>query len=302
MLMDLLIVTGMSGAGKTRALQNLEDMGYYCVDNLPPQLILYMLDTEITANMPHEKTAVTVDIRSEKLLAGIDRLIEGLSVKGIRTRILFLDASDNTLKNRYKESRRLHPLIQRGDAKDLPAALHMERDLLAGLRSSADIVLDTSRLSSGGLRQKLIGIFGKEGGVTMAIEFVAFGYKYGILADADIVFDVRCLPNPYYVDELRRLTGEDKVVRDYVLGSEEGQTLYGKIKDLLEYSIPLYIKEGKSRLVVGLGCTGGQHRSLAFASALKEYFAESYPGVSLSMRDMEENRLEIYERNGGITS
>ncbi len=300
--MDLLIVTGMSGAGKTRALQNLEDMGYYCVDNLPPQLILYMLDAELSSAEPHEKTAVTVDIRSEKLLAGIDRLTEGLAQKGIRTRILFLDASDNVLKNRYKESRRLHPLIQKGDAKDLSSALKQEREMLTGLRSSADIVLDTSRLSSGGLRQKLIGIFGKEGGTMMSIEFVAFGYKYGILADADIVFDVRCLPNPYYVDELRRLTGADEAVREYVLGSEEGRKLFEKIRDLLEYSIPLYLKEGKSRLVVGLGCTGGQHRSLAFAAALKEHFADKYPGVTLSMRDMEENRLEIYERNGGTAS
>ena len=300
--MDLLIVTGMSGAGKTRALQNLEDMGYYCVDNLPPQLILYMLDAELSSGEPQDKTAVTVDIRSEKLLAGIDRLTEGLAQKGIRTRILFLDASDNVLKNRYKESRRLHPLIQKGDAKDLSSALKQEREMLTGLRSSADIVLDTSRLSSGGLRQKLFGIFGKESGAVMSIEFVAFGYKYGILADADIVFDVRCLPNPYYVDELRRLTGADEAVRNYVLGSEEGQELFTRIRDLLEYSIPLYMKEGKSRLVVGLGCTGGQHRSLAFAAALKEYFAGKYPGVTLSTRDVEENRLEIYERNGGMTS
>lgn len=300
--MDLLIVTGMSGAGKTRALQNLEDMGYFCVDNLPPQLILYLLDAELSSAEPHEKTAVTVDIRSETLLAGIDRLTEGLAQKGIRARILFLDASDTVLKNRYKESRRLHPLIQKGDAKDLASALKQEREMLAGLRSFADIVLDTSRLSSGGLRQKLIGIFGKESGALMSIEFVAFGYKYGILADADIVFDVRCLPNPYYVDELRRLTGADEAVRNYVLGSEEGQKLFEKIRDLLEYAVPLYVKEGKSRLVVGLGCTGGQHRSLAFAAALKEHFAGKYPGVTLSARDLEENRLEIYERNGGSAS
>ena len=300
--MDFLIVTGMSGAGKTRALQNLEDMGYYCVDNLPPQMILYMLDAELSSAEPHQKTAVTVDIRSERLLAGIDRLTEGLAQKGVRTRILFLDASDTVLKNRYKESRRLHPLIQKGDAKDLAYALKQEREMLAGMRSSADILIDTSRLSSGGLRQKLIGIFGKENAAMMSVEFVAFGYKYGILADADIVFDVRCLPNPYYVDELRRLTGADEAVRNYVLGSEEGQKLFEKIRDLLEYSIPLYMKEGKSRLVIGLGCTGGQHRSLAFAGALKEYFAGKYPAVTLSMRDMEENRLEIYERNGGSAS
>ncbi len=300
--MELLIVTGMSGAGKTRALQNLEDMGYYCVDNLPPQLILYLLDAELSSSEPHDKTAVTIDIRSEKLLTGMEKIIGGLKEKGIRARILYLDASDTVLKNRYKESRRLHPLIQKGDVKDLPAALKQERDMLSSLRSLSDIVIDTSRLSSGSLRQKLLSIFGKESGTTMMIEFVAFGYKYGILADADIVFDVRCLPNPYYVNELRYLTGEDQAVKDYVLENEEGQTLYRKIRDLLEYSVPLYLKEGKSRLVVGLGCTGGQHRSLAFASALKDYFSEKYPGVSLSKRDMEENRLEIYERNGGSTS
>ncbi len=300
--MDLLIVTGMSGAGKTRALQCLEDMGYYCVDNLQPPLILYMLNAELTSAEPHEKTAVTVDIRSEKLLAGIDRLTEGLAQKGIRTRILYLDASDTVLKNRYKESRRLHPLVRNGSAKDLTSALKAERSIMSGLRSMSDIVLDTSRLSSGELRQKLIGIFGQESGAAMSIEFVAFGYKYGILADADIVFDVRCLPNPYYVDELRRLTGADEAVRNYVLGNEEGKTLFEKIRDLLEYTIPLYMKEGKSRLVIGLGCTGGQHRSLAFAGALKEYFSDKYPGVVLSMRDLEENRLEIYERNGGSAS
>ena len=229
-------------------------------------------------------------------------VIDTMKEKGIRARILYLDASDTVLKNRYKESRRLHPLIQKGDVKDLPAALKQERDMLSSLRSLSDIVIDTSRLSSGSLRQKLLSIFGKESGTTMMIEFVAFGYKYGILADADIVFDVRCLPNPYYVSELRYLTGEDQAVKDYVLENEEGQTLYRKIRDLLEYSVPLYLKEGKSRLVVGLGCTGGQHRSLAFASALKDYFSEKYPGVSLSKRDMEENRLEIYERNGGSTS
>ena len=300
--MDFLIVTGMSGAGKTRALQNLEDMGYYCVDNLPPQLILYFLDAELSAGALHEKTAVTVDIRSEELLAGIDRLVSGLEQKGLRTRILYLDAADVVLQNRYKESRRLHPLIRRGDAKDLPSALRLEREALSGMRSSADIVLDTSHLSSGELRQKLIEIFGRESGAMMSIEFVAFGFKYGILADADIVIDVRCLPNPYYVDGLRHLTGEDKAVKDFVLGSDEGRELYRRVLDLLDYSIPLYLKEGKSRLVIGFGCTGGQHRSLVFASALKEHFDAIYPGVTLSKRDMEENRLELYERNGGMTS
>ena len=300
--MDFLIVTGMSGAGKTRALQNLEDMGYYCVDNLPPQLILYFLDAELSAASPHEKTAVTVDIRSEQLFSGIDHLVSGLKQKGIQTRILYLDAADEILKNRYKESRRLHPLIRRGDAKDLDSALQLERGTLSGLRSSADIVLDTSHFSSGELRQKLMEIFGRGNGAMMSIEFVAFGFKYGILADADLVFDVRCLPNPYYVDGLRHLTGEDQAVKDYVLGSDEGREFYRRIAELLDYSIPLYLKEGKSRLVIGVGCTGGQHRSLVFASALAEHFAALYPGVTLSKRDVDENRFEIYERNGGTTS
>ena len=300
--MELLIVSGMSGAGKSRALQNLEDMGYYCVDNLPPQLLLYWLDTDLEQNQDRQKTAVTIDIRSEALLQGLDQLIRGLDMKQISTRILFLDASDETLRHRYRESRRLHPLIQRGEAPDLNAALAMERERLSAIRQAADIVVDTTHLQTGEFRQKLRGIFSSADTAMMSLEFVAFGFKYGILADADLVFDVRCLPNPFYVEELRPLTGDDAAVREYLLSSEEGRTLYAKIRDYLEYTIPLYMKEGKNRLVVGLGCTGGQHRSLAFAGLLREYFEDKYPGVTLVKRDVTENRFEIYQRALGAAA
>ncbi len=296
--MDLLIVSGMSGAGKTLALQTLEDMGYYCMDNLPPQLLLYLLNTELGSGFTREKMAVTVDIRSDSLLHDIEQLKKGLSENGIMTRILFLDAADELLHRRYKETRRLHPLIRRGEAMDLAEALEQERERLAELRSQSDIVLDTSHFQAAELRQKLVKLFADAHYTGMSIEFVAFGFKYGILADADLVFDVRCLPNPYYEASLRTLTGNDAAVRDYVLSSEEARTMYDKIRDYLEYSIPLYKREGKTRLVVGFGCTGGQHRSLAFAGMLKEYFEKNYSGVSLSCRDAAENRYEIIGRMG----
>ena len=293
--MELLVVTGMSGAGKTNALRTLEDIGYYCVDNLPPQLVLYLLDAESGAGMLREKTAVTVDVRSAQF-PGFEKLLTGLGAAQRRMRILYLDASDEQIRRRYKETRRLHPLILQGEASDMDEALRLERERLAPLRQMADIVVDTSSLRASEQRQKLIELFTEDGVSPMAIEFTAFGYKYGILTDADLVFDVRCLPNPFYEDALRHLTGDDPAVREYVLGSEEGRELFGKIRDLLEYVIPLYRKEGKNRLVIGFGCTGGQHRSLVFAGKMKEYFAERYPRVTLTKRDLSENRYELYAR------
>ena len=294
--MELLIVTGMSGAGKTLALQTLEDIGYYCVDNLPPQLLLYLLNSELESGIVRDKTAVTIDIRSASFFANVEEMKKALQEKGITVRILFLNASDEQLRRRYKETRRLHPLILQGSAMELSEALTAERERLTPLRQHADIVLDTSDYPSYRLRRKLITLFAPEGFAGMAIEFVAFGYKYGILADADIVFDLRCLPNPFYEEALRNLTGNDQAVRDFVLAGEEGRTLYEKTKDYLEYIIPLYVKQGKPRLVVGFGCTGGQHRSLAFAGMLKEYFSEKYSSVRLICRDTEENRYEIVRR------
>ncbi len=294
--MELLLVTGMSGAGKTLALQTLEDIGYFCVDNLPPQLLLYLLDEKTEAAMSRQRMAVTVDIRCEALLPGMEALLKGLSKEGTKTNILFLDADDTELQHRYKETRRLHPLVLKGEASDLSEAIRMERDKLSGLRQLADTVLNTSRWNMAQLRQKIADRYAADGDRGFTLEFVAFGFKYGILADADLVFDVRCLPNPYYIQELRALTGEDRAVQDYIFASEEAVCLFEKIRDYLEYSVPLYEKEGKMNLVIGFGCTGGQHRSLAFAVRMRDYFAARYPHVKLSSRDAKENRFELASR------
>lgn len=294
--MELLIVTGMSGAGKTQALQTLEDIGYYCVDNLPPQLLVYLLDSSFEGGGGREKTAVTMDIRSPYLLGSVEGIRQGLEEKGVATRILFLDAQDDTLKKRYKETRRLHPLIQQGAAANLEEALKKEREQLEPLKEHAEVLVDSSRLTMKDLRRKLIKLFAPEGAEPMEIEFVAFGYKYGILADADMVFDLRCLPNPFYVDELRLLTGDDAAVRSYLMSGEEGKAVFEKLLDLLRFTIPLYQKEGKARLVVGFGCTGGQHRSLAMAGLLQEALEKEYPGIRLIPRDKDENRYEISRR------
>ena len=294
--MELLIVTGMSGAGKTQALRNLEDIGYYCVDNLPPQLLAYLLDFDYESGMVREKTAVTVDIRSQMLLNHVDIVRSGLAEKGVTTRILFLEAGDETIRRRYKETRRLHPLVQQGKAASLEEAIRLEREELAALKAIADVVLDTSNLQTKDLRHCVLKLFAPAELETMSIEFVAFGFKYGILADADLVFDLRCLPNPYYDEKLRLLTGDDQAVRDYVMQGEDGPKMKEKILDLLRFSIPLYRKEGKSRLVVGFGCTGGQHRSLAMAGMLQEALEKEYPGIELICRDKDENRYEVSRR------
>ncbi len=294
--MELLVVTGMSGAGKTQALQTLEDIGYYCVDNMPPQLFVYLMDHDYAGGMLREKTAVTLDIRSEILFTGLDSVREGLARQAVNTRILFLDADDESLKKRYKETRRLHPLVMRKKAATLPEALVIEREHLEPLKKQADFVIDTSHLRTKELRSRLIKLFAPADFEDMSIEFVAFGYKYGILADADLVFDLRCLPNPFYVEELRMLTGEDTAVRDYVMAGEEAKGLFARMEELLRYSLPLYRKEGKARLVVGFGCTGGQHRSLAVAGLMQEALEKDYPGIRVICRDKDENRYEISMR------
>ena len=294
--MELLIVSGMSGAGKTQALRTLEDIGYYCVDNMPPQLFAYLLDQDYAGGMVRDKMAVTVDIRSELLLSSLEMVAKGLEAQQVETRILFLDAGDETLKKRYKETRRLHPFLQQKKAATLPEALAMEREYLEPLRSRAEELIDTSHLRAKELRSRLIKLFAPAGFEDTSIEFVAFGFKYGILADADLVFDLRCLPNPFYVEELRTLSGEDQAVREYVMDSEESRGLFARIEELLRFSLPLYRKEGKARLVVGFGCTGGQHRSLAVAGLMQEALEKDYPGIRVISRDKDENRYEISMR------
>lgn len=291
--MNVLIVTGLSGAGKTRTLQILEDMGYYCMDNISPRILLPLVQGEMKEEGFSGRMAVTMDIRSYGITSGLDPIAEQLRESSIGVRILFLDCSQQVLLKRYKETRRLHPLMGANPDMSLTEAICEEIRRMDGLKNEADYVIDTSELSTSGLREKLAALFSGTEEKGMRIEFVAFGYKYGILADADLVFDVRCVANPYYVKELRGKTGEDKEVRDFVMSHAEAKELFNRIAGYLEFAIPLYEKEGKAQLVVGLGCTGGQHRSVTYASLLKEHFAAIYPKVRLRMRDMEKNKRTV---------
>lgn len=291
--MNVLIVTGLSGAGKTRALQILEDMGYYCMDNISPRILLQVIHGEMQEEGFAKRLAVTMDIRSYGVPDGFDQIVRELKMSSASVRVLFLDCAEEILLKRYKETRRLHPLMSVDRSLSLPEAIHREIRQMEVLKDKADFVVDTSELSTSRLREKLTDLFSGPELAGMRIEFVAFGYKYGILADADLVFDVRCVTNPYYVKGLREKTGEDKEVRDFVMGHEEAKELFARMVSYLEYAIPLYEKEGKAQLVVGLGCTGGQHRSVTFASLLRDHFAEKYPNVRLGKRDMAQNRAVI---------
>lgn len=291
--MNVLIVTGLSGAGKTRALQILEDIGYYCMDNISPGIFLQLVHGEMQEEGFLKKLAVTMDIRSYGVPEGFAQIITEMKRCGVSFRVLFLCCGEEVLLKRYKESRRLHPLMNGGCCTGLMEAIRHESRQMDVIKGNADFVIDTTGLSTSKLRQKLEGIFAGPDKQGMCIVFVAFGYKYGILADADLVFDVRCIENPYYVKGLREKTGEDKEVRDFVVSHPEAKELFARMVNYLEYAVPLYEKEGKAQLVVGLGCTGGQHRSVTFASLLRDYFAAEYPNVKLEMRDMDRNQSVI---------
>lgn len=283
--MELLIVTGMSGSGKSKAISALEDIGYYCIDNLPPNFLLNFTDFMRNGEEFARKVAITIDSRSKDMFLSMANVLDQLDERKINYSLMFLDAEDGVLLHRYKETRRIHPLMN-DEVKHLQEAINLERTILNPIRDRADYYINTSLYDSQKLKDRIVEIFtnGEEG--EMIINFISFGFKKGILTDADLVFDVRCLPNPFYVDELKPLTGKDQKVRDYVMGFEESTELYKRIRDLLEYSIPLYKKEGKMQLVVGLGCTGGQHRSATFAILLHDYFVSKGYKCTVSHRDI----------------
>lgn len=294
--MNVLIVTGLSGAGKSRALQILEDMGYYCMDNISPRILLQLVHGEMQEEGFSTRLAVTMDIRSHGVPEEFSHIVEEVRNSNVSVQVLFLDCSDEVLLMRYKETRRLHPLMSGDGSLGLMEAIRQEIQKMQAVKAGADFVLDTSRLSTSQLRENLTNLFSRPENTGMRIDFVAFGYKYGILADADLVFDVRCVTNPYYVEGLRRKTGLDKEVRDFVMGHEDAVELFTLMTRYLEYAIPLYEKEGKAQLVVGLGCTGGQHRSLTFAYLLAEHFGKSHTNVQVKMRDMETNLNSILQK------
>ena len=284
--MRFVIVTGMSGAEKSTALKMLEDMGYFCVDNLPVPLIPKLAELLTVSGSEVQKAALGVDIRSGQSFGELERMLEELDAMSMKYEILYLESSDNVLVKRYKETRRFHPLS--GSSGRVDEGIKRERERLGFLKKKADYLVDTSHMLTRELRQELNKIFVENKEFkNLYITVLSFGFKYGIPSDADLVFDVRFLPNPYYVDELRPMSGNDPEVRDYVMGNEKAGEFLDKLTDLLEFLIPNYIIEGKTQLVIGIGCTGGKHRSVTLANALFARLsqAESY-GIRIEHRDI----------------
>ncbi len=284
--MKLVIVTGMSGAGKTQALKMLEDMGYYCVDNLPISLVDKFTELSLKSTGDIQKVALGVDIRSGEDLPQLKDVLGRWEQKRFPYQILFLDAGDETLIKRFKETRRKHPLSGTGR---IEKGIEAERERLSFLKADADLIIDTSHLLTRELRQELEKIFVEDQEYkNLYITILSFGFKYGIPTDADLVFDVRFLPNPYYVEELRDRTGEEPMVQEYVKQGGTADVFLGKLVDMLDFLIPNYILEGKNQLVIGIGCTGGKHRSVTLASGLYGQLERNAGyGVKLFHRDIQ---------------
>lgn len=290
--MKLVIVTGMSGAGKTVALKMLEDLGFYCVDNMPVQLMEKFVDLLRENPGEPENVALGVDSRSGDELPQLQEVLDRWKMRKIPCQILFLDASDEVLIKRYKETRRNHPLAGNGR---LDRGIAREREKIAFLKRQADYILDTSSLLTRELREELARIFsGGQPYENLFVTVLSFGFKYGIPVDADLVFDVRFLPNPYYVEELKYRTGEEKQVQEYVMQGGTCEIFLEKLFDLMEFLIPNYIKEGKNQLVIAVGCTGGKHRSVTVAGALYEKLKEKKElGVKLEHRDIDKDNKRM---------
>ncbi|GAA3403323.1 RNase adapter RapZ [Paenibacillus hodogayensis] len=285
----LVIITGMSGAGKTIAVQSLEDLGFFCVDNLPPVLIPKFAELIDQSKGRIGKVALVIDLRGREFFTSLSESLRTIKENYTLTyEILFLDATDSTLVQRYKESRRRHPLAPEG----LPLeGIHLERKLLEELKGMATQVIDTSSLKPAELKERIVARFTSIGKGSISVNVISFGFKYGIPIDADLIFDVRFLPNPHYVEQLRPNTGLDPDVYDYVMKWSETQEFLTKLTDMLQFLIPQYAKEGKSQVVVGIGCTGGKHRSVAIAEYLGKILGNSETEtVRVSHRDAERDR------------
>lgn len=285
--MEFVIITGMSGAGKTTALHVLEDIGYYCVDNIPASLLstLYTLCSK-SQDSVMKKVAVVVDVRGNENFEDMYTQIEKFKKSHDDVSILFFDAKVDCLIIRYKETRRKHPLAERLKDGSVAEAVAFEKALLASINRLADYKIDTTYLSNKQLRERVMSMFMDDTSQSLMLTFMSFGFKYGIPLEADLIIDVRCLPNPFYIPELKPLTGLDQVVRDYVLKSEDTQEFLKRTLNLLDFSVPLYLKEGKSELVVGIGCTGGKHRSVTIARQLDEHFVQEGYKCVIQHRDV----------------
>lgn len=284
--MRFVIVTGMSGGGKSTALKMLEDAGFYCVDNLPVSLLEKFVELTSLPESEITKVALGLDARAGQSFLEATRVITQLKERGYNIEILFMDCSETTLIKRYKESRRVHPLAVEGRIED---GVSREREILKDIQGISDYVIDSSKLLTRELKEELDRIFVTgEGYNNLIVTVMSFGFKHGIPSDADLVFDVRFLPNPYYIDELKTKTGLDKEVRDYVMSFAEAEAFLNQLEDMLTFLLPNYVKEGKYRLVVAIGCTGGKHRSVTLADGLYNRLRDQGGyGINLQHRDVD---------------
>lgn len=280
---ELIVISGISGAGKSTALRAVEDLGYYCMDNIPPQLLTTFVQLYVQTKSAPSKVAVVLDIRTREFFEDISLELEKLKTLGVDYKLIFLEAADETVVNRYQEMRRPHPLAADGNILD---GLKEERKKLQAIKKLADYIIDTSRMNNYKLRAEINNIL-ELGSSQMQVSIVSFGFKNGILLDADYVFDVRFIPNPYYIKELKPQSGKDPAVKDYVFSSDDTKVFMDKIEDLIKFVVPRYIKEGRLQLTVGIGCTGGRHRSVALSEELKNRLKDENVKIVVDHRDLD---------------
>lgn len=293
--MRFVVVTGMSGGGKSTVLKMLEDVGFYCVDNLPFSLIEKFMELITMPNGEITKVALGLDVRADQSFKETTRILKALKAKGYQFEILFMEASEGVLIKRYKETRRIHPLAPRDRVEE---GVRKEQEVLKAIRGMADYVIDTSNLLTRELKAELDRIFVRnEEYNSLMITVMSFGFKHGIPADADLVFDVRFLPNPFYIDELKHKTGNDREVQDYVMNFPDAEIFLEKLMDMIHFLVPNYVKEGKYRLVIAIGCTGGKHRSVTLANELYQRMKnQGEYGIKLYHRDVTQSTLQDLQR------
>ena len=283
-VMQFVIITGMSGSGKSSAVNVLEDIGYYCVDNMPPELIPKFANICSQSDGKIDKVAFVVDIRGGDLFLKLQDTLKQLQGEGVSLKILFLDSSDDVIVRRYKETRRKHPLdeVSYGNIRK---AIETEREILRPIKAQADYYIDTSISSAAQFKERMYSIF-LDNDEFMHIDVQSFGFKFGAMSEGDLVFDVRCFPNPFYIDELKHRTGNDKEVQDYVMSFPTSMKFMEKLEDMMSFMIPLYIEEGKVSLSIAIGCTGGKHRSVTMTNKLADYLKSKDYSVNVTYRDI----------------